>query len=90
MVMMGCNSEQSEQVINPDSKAKSSPLPPASTETSISTEISTLSNEPDAKGIIELPSTDNGNSSLSPKYNIFRSAGTGLSLIHISEPTRPY
>ena len=77
MVTMGCNSEQSEQVINPDSKAKSSPLPPASTETSISTEISTLSNEPDAKGVIELPSTDNGNSSLSPKYNIFRSAGTG-------------
>ena len=77
MVTVGCNSEQSDQVINPDSKAKSSPLPPASTETSISTEISTHSNEPDAKGVIELPSTDNGNSSLSPKYNIFRSAGTG-------------
>ncbi len=77
MVTMGCDSQQSEQVVNSDSKPKDTPLTSVKTEAPIVSEKSTISNDSDVNVGIELPKTNGGTSDVSPKYDIFRSAGSG-------------
>ncbi|MAD22617.1 MAG: hypothetical protein CMO44_00410 [Verrucomicrobiales bacterium] len=77
MVTVGCDSQKSEQLGNPDSKPKSMPLTPANTEVPILSEKSNISNESDHKGSNEIQKKEGGSSDISPKYDIFRSAGSG-------------
>jgi|TARA_B100001250_G_scaffold414244_1_gene451503 ankyrin repeat protein len=77
MVTIGCDSQQSEQVVNPDSKPKSIPLTPTKTEAPSLSEKSNSSNESGEKGRTEIQKKEGEASGVSPKYDIFRSAGSG-------------
>ena len=77
MVSVGCDSQKSEQLGNPDSKPKIMPLTPANTEAPILSEKSNSSNDSDHKVSNEIQKKEGGSSDISPKYDIFRSAGSG-------------
>ena len=77
MVTMGCDSQKSEQAVNLDSKPETTPSDPNKNEAPIVSEKTTISNNADIKGETELLKTEEEASDQSPKFNIFRSAGSG-------------
>ena len=71
MVTVGCDSQKSEQLGNPDSKPKSMPLTPANTEVPILSEKSNSSNESDHKGSNEIQKKEEASENLA-KSKTFR------------------